>query len=67
MLESELDEVGIRLNRRKPGIYLKRKPTGGIKFTHTAILTHCDEKMVINILHEYKIFNADVVFREDCT
>ncbi|CAD5232062.1 unnamed protein product [Bursaphelenchus xylophilus] len=67
LLETELEEVGIRLNRRKPGIYLKRKPGGGIKFTHTAILTHCDEKMVINILHEYKIFNADVVFREDAT
>ena len=23
--------------------------------------------MIMNILHEYKIFNADVVFREDCT
>ncbi|KAI6229918.1 hypothetical protein M3Y99_01127800 [Aphelenchoides fujianensis] len=44
-----------------------RQPTGGIKFTRTAILTHCNEKMVQHILHEYKIFNADVVFREDCT
>ncbi|KAI6172303.1 hypothetical protein M3Y98_00957800 [Aphelenchoides besseyi] len=67
LLERELEEVGIRLNRRRPGIYFKRKPTGGVKFTRTAILTHCNEKMVMNILHEYKIFNADVVFREDCT
>jgi len=67
LLERELEEVGIRLNRSKPGIYFKRKATGGIKFTRTAILTHCDEKMIVNILHEYKIFNADVVFRDDCT
>jgi ribosome-interacting GTPase 1 len=31
LLERELEEVGIRLNRKKPGIYFKRKPTGGIK------------------------------------
>ncbi|KAI6228412.1 ATP synthase subunit s, mitochondrial [Aphelenchoides besseyi] len=46
LLERELEEVGIRLNRRRPGIYFKRKPTGGVKFTRTAILTHCNEKMV---------------------
>ncbi|PAV80560.1 hypothetical protein WR25_11404 [Diploscapter pachys] len=67
LLERELEEVGIRLNKQRPHIYVKQKKVGGVKFTHTVPLTHCNEKMVMNILHAYKIFNADVVFREDCT
>ena len=31
------------------------------------MLTHCDEKLVTQILHEYRIHNADVLFRDDCT
>ncbi|KAH7731614.1 Developmentally-regulated GTP-binding protein [Aphelenchoides avenae] len=67
LLEQELEAVGIRLNKRPPQIYFKRKPTGGVKFTHMVPLTHCHEKLIMSILHEYKIFNADVIFREDAT
>jgi len=67
LLEKELEAVGIRLNRPKPQIYFKIKKGGGIHFTHTVPLTKVDEKLVLTILHEYKIFNADVVFREDCS
>lgn len=67
LLERELEAVGIRLNKRPPNIYFKRKNGGGVKFTHTVPLTHCHEKLIMTILHEYKIFNADVVFRENCT
>uniref|UniRef100_A0A915BIM6 Developmentally-regulated GTP-binding protein 2 n=1 Tax=Parascaris univalens TaxID=6257 RepID=A0A915BIM6_PARUN len=67
LLEKELEAVGIRLNKRPPHIYLKQKKIGGVKFTHTVPLTYCHEKLVMTILHDYKIFNADVVFRDDCT
>jgi len=67
LLEKELEAVGIRLNKRKPNIYFKEKKTGGLTFTATCTLTKMDEKMVQLILHEYKIFNAEVLIREDCT
>lgn len=67
LLERELEAVGIRLNKERPNIYFKRKNTGGVKFTHTVPITYCSEKMIQLILHEYKIFNADIVFRGDCT
>jgi len=67
LLERELESVGIRLNQSPPNIYFKQKKAGGISFTATINLTHVDEKMVQKILHEYKIFNAEVLFREDCT
>jgi len=67
LLERELESVGIRLNQRPPNIYFKPKIGGGLHFNSTCALTHVDEKLVRTILHEYKIFNAEVLFRDDCT
>merc|ERR1711935_956449 len=67
LLEAELDSVGIRLNQRPPNIYFKVKTAGGIKFNSTVALTEIDEKLVQMILQQYKIFNAEVLFREDAT
>ncbi|OPJ87396.1 developmentally-regulated GTP-binding protein 2 [Patagioenas fasciata monilis] len=67
LLEKELESVGIRLNKSKPNIYFKPKKGGGISFNSTVTLTQCSEKLVQLILHEYKIFNAEVLFREDCS
>uniref|UniRef100_A0A914R0Q9 OBG-type G domain-containing protein n=1 Tax=Panagrolaimus davidi TaxID=227884 RepID=A0A914R0Q9_9BILA len=65
LLERELEAVGIRLNKERPRIYLKRKAGGGVKVNHTVPLTKCDEKLIMTVLHEYKIFNADVIFHDD--
>eukprot|EP00128_Syssomonas_multiformis_P016236 Colp12_sorted_trinity150504_noHs@35849 len=67
LLTEELEAVGIRLNERKPNIYFKAKKAGGLRFTATTKLTHLSERMVQLILHEYKIFNAEVIVKEDCT
>ena len=39
----------------------------GIHFTSTVNCTHLDSSVVKSICHEYKIHNADVCVREDCT
>lgn len=67
LLEQELEAVGIRLNKPPPNIYFKPKTSGGLSFTATCKLTRMSEKMAYNILHEYKIHNAEVVVREDVT
>ncbi len=67
LLTYELESVGIRLNKQKPNIYFKIKKGGGLSFNSTCVLTKCNEKMVQTILHSFKIFNAEVLFREDCT
>ncbi|KAL5018870.1 hypothetical protein ScPMuIL_004592 [Solemya velum] len=67
LLTEELESVGIRLNQRRPNIYYKQKKGGGVSFNSTLPLTKCSEKMVQLILHDCKIFNAEVLFREDCT
>ena len=63
LLEKELESVGIRLNRSKPNIYFKHKKGGGMAFNATCPLTKIDEKLVMLILHEYKIFNAEVSYK----
>lgn len=67
LLEKELESVGIRLNKQKPNIYFKQKKGGGLSFNSTCALTRCNEKLVQSILQAFKIFNAEVLFRDDCT
>jgi len=67
IIEAELESVGIRLNKKKPNIYFKQKKTGGVGFTSMVQLTQVNERLIQMILHEYKIFNAEVLFREDAS
>lgn len=50
ILTAELEAVGIRLNRRPPSIYFKKKKTGGISFNATVPLSRMDEKLCQRIL-----------------
>jgi len=67
LLTAELESVGIRLNKQKPNIYFKVKSGGGLSFNSTVPLRHLNQRVVHSVLHEYKIFNAEVLVREDCT
>lgn len=67
LLEHELETCGIRLNCRPPNVYFKLKKAGGVSFNATCKLQNMDEKLCYTILHEYKIHNCELVFREDCT
>jgi uncharacterized protein len=65
LLEAELEAVGIRLNREPPNIYLKPKKAGGMKINFAQPPKRLDEKMVYNILRDYKMLNCEVLIRDD--
>jgi hypothetical protein len=65
LLEAELDAVGIRLNQDPPNIYLKPKAAGGVKITFQATPKYLDQKMLYNILKDYRILNAEVLIRDE--
>lgn len=65
LLTTELEAVGIRLNRSAPNIYLKVKKAGGMKITFSSPPKNLDEKMLYNILRDYKILNCEVLVRDD--
>lgn len=70
ILQRELEAVGIRLNKKRPGIYFKKRAScsmNNISYSSTCKLTYLNEKLVKDILSDYKIHNAEVVIREDCT
>lgn len=67
LIEHELEGFGIRLNKKPPNIYFKKKERGGINMTNTVPLNHLDFDQVKAVLSEYKIHNADVSFKCDAT
>jgi len=44
---------------------LKVKKAGGVKITFQTPPKHLDEKMIFNILRDYKILNAEVLVRDE--
>ena len=46
-------------------IYLKQKKAGGMKITFQAPPKHLDEKMLYNILRDYKMLNCEVLVRDE--
>jgi len=71
ILEKELETVGIRLNQRPPDVTVtKRMAGGGVRFASTVPQTKLGpnpEKLVTQILREYKMISADVLAREEIT
>lgn len=69
VIENELEGFGIRLNRPKPNITIRKKDKGGVFFTHTITPTHLDKDLVESICKEYKVSQAgegrEVVFCAD--
>ena len=69
IIERELEGFGIRLNKTKPDIRLKKKDRGGINIVkaHGVNMTKMSDDTIRSILHEYRISNCDVTFRSDNT
>jgi len=67
IIEKELEGFGIRLNKQPPNIIFKKKDKGGINMQAMVPQSELDLDIVKTILNEYRIHNADIVFRCDAT
>jgi len=67
LIEKELEGFGIRLNKDPPQISFKRKEKGGINLQTLVPQSELDLDMVKTILSEYRVSNADVVLKADCS
>ena len=70
ILTRELEIMGIRLNKKAPAISYTKKLTGGIKFNSTIPLSKMGEvpsETATRILSGYRIHNAEILFRDDCS
>lgn len=67
LLTQELENIGMRLNKRPPDMSFNKTSGGGLKFNATVQLSNFDRDQCASVLTQYRIFNADVVIREDIT
>ena len=51
--------------KRHSNIYLKPKKAGGMKITFQSPPKNLDEKMLYNILRDYKMLNCEVLVRDE--
>ncbi len=61
----ELEIVGIRINKEKPQIVVKPTTGGGIQVMSPYKMTKCTHDDVKGVLKEYRITNAQVIFKDD--
>ncbi len=67
VLLDEIYESGIRLNKRKPDVKIKKTAKDGIRIGATVKLTHLNDDIIKGILSAMRINNAEVVLRSDIT
>ncbi len=65
ILERELYEAGIRLDKQPPHVHITQEQKGGIIVRSTVQLTKMTEKEIAEIIRAYGIVNASVTVRED--
>jgi len=58
----EVWEANIRLNKKKPEVYIKKRGFGGINIGKTVSID-VDDETIKRVLREFKIVNADVLIR----
>lgn len=66
-LQKEIYEAGLRLNQHFPHVKLVKKARGGVSVASTMKLSWLDQRTIIDVLKEFRIFNADILIREDIT
>lgn len=65
ILERELYEAGIRLDKQPPNIHITEETRGGLIVRSTVQLTKMTEREIAEIIQAYGIMNANVTVRED--
>jgi uncharacterized protein len=65
ILQKEVYDSHLRLNKRKPVIKIVKKERGGIDLGTTVKLTKLDEATIKDIMQEFRLNNASIVLRDD--
>ena len=65
VIQKEVYDIGLRLDKTKPDVKIKRTTKGGINLVVGTKLKKMQERTIKAILNEFRITNADVVVRDD--
>jgi small GTP-binding protein len=64
-IRRELHDAGFRLDQERPDVRITKRSGGGLDIGSAVRLTRITRDMVKGALHEFRIFNAEVVIRQD--
>lgn len=67
IIEHELEGFGIRMNKNPPDVVIKKLSTGGLTLTYSRKPKKISENEMRAVLNEYRVFNANVLLRQDVT
>lgn len=69
IIENELEGVGIRLNKKKPDIEIRRSDKGGGIMLNRGLTSDVwmSDETITNIMKEYKVNNAEEVLKGKCS
>jgi hypothetical protein len=65
VIKKEVYDTGIRVNKTKPDVKIRKTAKGGISIGTTVKLTRISDETIERILKEFRIQNADVLIRTD--
>jgi len=64
-IKDELEGVGVRLDRERPDVSVKRKSRGGVSIAKAFKLTRLDDATIKSVLAANGVHNADLIIRDD--
>ncbi len=67
VIMKEIYDSGVRLNKKKPDVKIKKTAKDGIKISKTVRLPHLNNETIESVLRTFRINNADVVIRSNIT
>ncbi|MBW2970851.1 GTP-binding protein [Candidatus Woesearchaeota archaeon] len=65
IVQKEMHEIGLRLNKLPPDVRIKKTSKGGINIILATKKLSMQEETIKGILKEFRINNADITIRED--
>ncbi|PIU03632.1 GTP-binding protein [Candidatus Shapirobacteria bacterium CG08_land_8_20_14_0_20_39_18] len=67
LMEKELEQAGVRINKTKPNIFIKETEKGGIKLNLSTSHLSLSRMEIEGIAQEFRITNAEITFEQDIT
>lgn len=67
IIKHELEGFGIRMNKKPPDVVIKKLVSGGLTITTSRRLKKISKNEIKAVMNEYRIFNANVLVRQDIT
>ncbi|USN45355.1 MAG: GTP-binding protein [Candidatus Woesearchaeota archaeon] len=64
VLQKELYDSNIRLNKKKPFVKIRKRAKDGLRIGRTVLTPDLDDETIMTVLKEFRINNAEILIRD---